>query len=85
MADIGIGTALAFFSAALPVCVGAIGTAFAMSSIGSAAMGYLAEKEGASGTVMVFVAMPETIVILGFVMSFLLLGAATAVTGTATG
>ncbi len=75
MADIGFGTALSFLSAALPICVGAVGTAFAMSNIGSAAMGYLAEKEGASGNVMVFIALPETIVILGFVLSFVLVGA----------
>jgi len=83
MADIGLGTALGFLSAALPVCVGAIGTAFAMSSIGSAAMGYLAEKEGASGNVMVFIALPETIVILGFVLSFIMLsGVNAAIAGT---
>ena len=78
MVDIGIGTGLGFFSAVLPVCVGAIGTGIAMSSIGSAAMGYLAEKEGAAGTVMVFVALPETIIILGFVLSFMVLGAVNA-------
>ena len=67
--------------AALPICVGAIGTAYAMSSIGSAAMGYLAENKNATGTAMIFIALPETIVILGFVMSFLLLGAVTAAAG----
>ena len=82
MADIGMGTAVGFLAAALPICVGAIGTAFAMSSIGSAAMGYLAENKNAVGTAMIFIALPETIVILGFVMSFLLLGAATAVAGS---
>ena len=67
--------------AALPICGGAIGTGIAMAGIGSAAMGYLAEDKGAVGTVMIFVAMPETIVILGFVMSFLLLSTATAAVG----
>jgi len=71
--------------AALPICAGAIGTAYAMSSIGSAAMGYLAEDKSAVGNVMVFIALPETIVILGFVMSFLLLGAITATTGAPVG
>jgi V/A-type H+/Na+-transporting ATPase subunit K len=78
MADIGVGTALSFFSAALPICVGAIGTAMAMSSIGSAAMGYLAEKDSASGNVMIYIALPETIVILGFVLSFILLSSVNA-------
>ncbi|MFA6329638.1 MAG: ATPase [Candidatus Micrarchaeia archaeon] len=83
MADIGLGTALGFFSAALPICVGAIGTAIAMSNIGAAAMGYLAEKDSASGNVMIYIALPETIVILGFVLSFIMLnGVNAAVTGT---
>jgi len=82
MAEIGIGIALAFLTAALPICVGGIGTAVAMSSIGSAAMGYLAEKEGSAGSVMIFIALPETIVILGFVLSFILVGSvSTAVSG----
>ena len=67
--------------AALPICAGAIGTGIAMSSIGSAAMGYLAENKNAVGTAMIFIALPETIVILGFVMSFILLNAATAAVG----
>ncbi len=62
---------------ALPICAGAISTGIAMSSIGSAAMGYLSENKNATGTAMIFIALPETIVILGFVMSFLLLGAIT--------
>jgi F0F1-type ATP synthase membrane subunit c/vacuolar-type H+-ATPase subunit K len=41
-------------------------------------MGYLAEKEGASGNVMIFIALPETIVILGFVLSFILLSSVNA-------
>jgi len=68
-------------AAALPICVGALGTAIAMSSIGSAAMGYLAEDKKAVGSVMIFIALPETIVILGFVMSFIIVGALTASTG----
>ena len=67
--------------AALPICAGAIGTGIAMSSIGSAAMGYLAENKNAVGTAMIFIALPETIVILGFVMSFIMLNAATAAVG----
>ncbi len=76
MADpVSVGAGISFFAAALPICVGAIGTGMAMSSIGAAAMGYLAEKEGAEGKALLFVALPETMIILGFVMSFLILNA----------
>ncbi|MFA5246655.1 MAG: hypothetical protein WC408_02055 [Candidatus Micrarchaeia archaeon] len=80
MVEMTIGTGIAYIAAALPICVGAIATGMAMSSIGAAAMGYMAEKDG---NPLIYVALPETMVILGFVLSYLLINAITASTGAA--
>ncbi len=37
-------------------------------------MGLLAERENAFGQVIILLALPETIVLLGFIIGFLLLG-----------
>jgi V/A-type H+-transporting ATPase subunit K len=59
--------------AALAVAVPAIATAWAQSKIGSSAAGALAEKPELSGTMIIMVAIPETMVILGFVVAVLIL------------
>ncbi len=76
MAIDGIGLGLVAVGAAIAVAAGAIATAMAQSAIGSAAMGLLAEKEGKEGNVLIFLALPETMVILGFVVALLILGKA---------
>ena len=63
---IALGAGLAFGTAA-------VATAFAQSTIGSAAMGVLAEKPEESGKTLLYVVIPETIVILGFVIAYLLI------------
>lgn len=60
-------------SAALAVAVPAIATAWAQSRIGPAASAALAEKPELSGTAIILVAIPETMVILGFVVAILIL------------
>lgn len=60
--------------AGLAVGLAAIGTALAQSSIGSAAMGVLAEKPEESGKTLLYLVIPETIVILGFVIAYLMIG-----------
>jgi V/A-type H+/Na+-transporting ATPase subunit K len=65
-----IGIAL---SAALAVGVPAIATAWAQSKIGAAGAASLAEKPELSGTMIILVAIPETMVILGFVIAVLIL------------
>ncbi|MFH1056788.1 MAG: ATPase [Candidatus Micrarchaeota archaeon] len=60
--------------AGIAVGLGALGTAWAQSSIGAAGMGLMAEKDGKEGQVLLLLALPETIVILGFVIAFFLLG-----------
>jgi V/A-type H+-transporting ATPase subunit K len=60
-------------SAALAVAVPAVATAWAQSRIGPAAAASLAEKPELSGTAIILVAIPETMVILGFVVAVLIM------------
>ena len=55
-------------AAALAVGLSAVATAWAQSKIGTAGAGALAEKPELSGTIIILVAIPETMVILGFVV-----------------
>jgi len=59
--------------AAIAIVGSAIGTAWAQSSIGAAGAGLMAEKDGKEGQVLLFLAIPETMVILGFVVAYLIL------------
>jgi V/A-type H+/Na+-transporting ATPase subunit K len=60
-------------AAALSVGLGAIGTAWAQSRIGSAGAGAVAEKPEVTGTILILTALPETMVILGFVIAAIIL------------
>ena len=60
-------------SAAAAIGVAAIATAWVQSRIGAAGAGALAEKPEVRGTIIVMLAIPETIVILGFVVAVLIL------------
>ncbi len=60
-------------AAALAIGLSAFATAWAQSRIGSAAAGALVEKPELRGTLIVMLAIPETLVILGFVVSVLIL------------
>lgn len=61
-----IGAAIAF-------AAGAIGTAWAQSRIGSAGAGTIAEKPETSSSIIILEAIPETLVILGFVVASMIL------------
>jgi len=61
-------------AAALSVGLGAIGTAWAQSRIGAAAAGAIAERPEISGLMLVFLALPETMIILGFLVAFFIIG-----------
>ena len=61
-------------AAAMAVGLGAIGTAWAQSRIGAAAAGAIAERPEMGGLMLVFLALPETMVILGFLVAFFVLG-----------
>jgi V/A-type H+/Na+-transporting ATPase subunit K len=60
-------------AAAAAIGVSALATAWVQSRIGSAGAGALAEKPELRGTVIVMLAIPETLVILGFVVAVLIL------------
>lgn len=62
-----------FLAAALAVGIAAIATGMAQSRIGSAGAGAIAEKPEITGTIFILVALPETMVILGFVVAALIL------------
>jgi V/A-type H+-transporting ATPase subunit K len=56
-------------SAALVMSVAAIATAWAQSRIGAAGAATLAEKPELTTTVIIMIAIPETVAILGFVVA----------------
>ncbi|HEY6106979.1 MAG TPA: ATPase [Anaeromyxobacteraceae bacterium] len=60
-------------AAALAVGISAFATAWVQSRIGAAGAGALAEKPELRGTVIMMLAIPETLVILGFVVALLIL------------
>ena len=59
--------------AAIAIAGTALATAWAQSRIGSAAAASLAEKPELSTTAILLVAIPETMVILGFVVAVMIL------------
>lgn len=69
--DIAVGLIAA--AAALAVGLCAIGTGLAQSRIGAAGAGTIAEKPEATGTIILLLAIPETMVILGFVVAIVML------------
>jgi V/A-type H+-transporting ATPase subunit K len=60
-------------AAALAIAVSSLATAWAQSRIGAAGAGTIAEKPELRGTVFIMLAIPETMVILGFVVAVLIL------------
>jgi V/A-type H+/Na+-transporting ATPase subunit K len=60
-------------SAAGVLSIAAIATAWAQSKIGAACAATLAEKPELVGTAIIMIAIPETMVILGFILAVLLI------------
>jgi V/A-type H+-transporting ATPase subunit K len=60
-------------AAALAIGLSALATGWAQSRIGAAGAGTIAEKPELSGTVIILLAIPETMVILGFVVATMIL------------
>ncbi len=70
-------TGLIAVGAGLAVGLAAMGTGYAQARIGAAAMGAIAERPELTGRAILLIAIPETLVILGFAvaaMAILLLG-----------
>ncbi len=65
--------ATAAIGAGLAIFGGAIGTGIAQSGIGAAGLGLLAEKPEEMGRVLLFIVLPETLVIFGLVIAILIL------------
>ena len=63
-----------FMAAAIAFGLGAIGAGIAISNVGAAAMGAVAEKPEIAGQALIFVALAEGLVVFGFIMGLLILG-----------
>lgn len=64
---------LTAIGAGLAVGIAAIGTGIAQARIGSAGAGVIAEKPESLGAIILLVAIPETMVILGFAVAAMIL------------
>jgi len=62
-----------YIGAGLAIALSAIATGYAQAKIGSAGAGALAEDKSLLVPILALLALPETIVILGFVVSILIL------------
>lgn len=69
-----IGDGIVAIGAALAIGVSAIGVAIAQAAIGSAGAGTLAERPQAFGQILIYLVIPETIIIFAFVIAFFLQG-----------
>ena len=49
-------------------------TAWAQSRIGAAAAGAIAERPEMGGTMLIFLVLPETMVVFGFLVAFFIIG-----------
>ncbi len=66
----------ALIAAASAFGLGAIGAGIAISHVGAAAMGAVAEKPQIAGQALIFVALAEGIVVFGFITALMILGKA---------
>jgi V/A-type H+-transporting ATPase subunit K len=68
-----IGTGLLAIGAGLAVGLAALAPGFAQSHIGSAGAGAIAEKPEITGTIILLIAIPETMLILGFAVAAMII------------
>ena len=61
-------------AAAIAFGLGAIGAGIAISHVGAAAMGAVAEKPEIAGQALIFVALAEGLVVFGFITALMILG-----------
>lgn len=61
-------------AAALAFGLGALGAGIAISNVGAAAMGAVAEKPEIAGQALIFVALAEGLVVFGFITALMILG-----------
>ncbi len=65
--------ALSALAAALAVGLTAFGTAHAQARIGAAGAGAIAERPEVTGSIIILEAIPETMIVLGFVVAALII------------
>jgi V/A-type H+-transporting ATPase subunit K len=70
----GLGKGLIAIGMGLAVGLGALGTGVAQARIGAAGLGSAVEKPETLGLALIFFLLPETLVIFGLVIAFILLG-----------
>lgn len=70
---LGLEAALAAIGAGIAMLGGAFATAIAQSAIGSAGLGLVAEKPDEYGRALLFLVLPETILVFSFVVAILIL------------
>jgi len=68
------GLKYALIAAATAFGLGAIGAGIAISHVGAAAMGAVAEKPQIAGQALIFVGLAEGIVVFGFITALMILG-----------
>lgn len=73
MVEIAVGGLIAI-GAGLAIGFGALGTAWVQASVGSSAMGVIAERPEEASKLLIYILIPESILILAFVIAFLLVG-----------
>jgi V/A-type H+/Na+-transporting ATPase subunit K len=66
-------TGLIAIAAGLAIGLSALATGYAQARIGAAAMGLIAEKPELAGRAILLVAIPETLVILGFAVAAMII------------
>jgi V/A-type H+-transporting ATPase subunit K len=71
--DPAVGVAK-YAAAGASMCIAAMSCAYAQARIGAAGAGTLAERPEAGTNLIVLQALPETIVLLGFVIAFMIQG-----------
>ena len=72
-AELGDAGQVAKYAAAgASMCIAAMSAAYAQSKIGSAAAGTLAERPEVGMNMIIMMALPEVIVLLGFVIAFMI-------------
>ena len=64
----------AFLAAAIAVGLGSVGAGIAVGSVGSAAMGVMAERPEMASRALIFVGLAEGIAIYGLIISIMILG-----------
>lgn len=69
-----LGFAIGLIAAALATGMSSLGAAWAVSTVGAAAVGTIAERPESLGTMIIFVGLAEGIAIYGLIISILILG-----------